>query len=292
MRVVVIGGTGYIGSAIVEALARRGDTPVVVSRSAPQDLPSGAEALTADARDPEALAAVVTDADAVIYAAAPTGDWDADSAAVSAILRQLSGSDRPFLYTSGIWSLGSAAHYDGRPAGDDAATDALPISAGRPALERLVVDAAADGVRTAAIRPGIVYGRGGGIPSMLVGWAHEQGSGRYAGSDPGVRWPMVHVDDLAAAYLVVLDRGDGGLLLNVTSQDGVEVGELAAAADRAAGGSGTASGWGCEEAVEVLGRPFTDALVYDQLITSPLVRGLGWSPRHVDAAARLVEEAA
>ncbi|MDN5852382.1 MAG: NAD-dependent epimerase/dehydratase family protein, partial [Actinomycetia bacterium] len=289
---VVVGGTGYIGSAIVEAIARRGDSPVVVSPSAPDDLPPGAEARTGDARDPEALATIVGSADAVIYAAAPMGDWDADTVAVSAIMQKLAGTDRPFVYTSGIWSLGAAAQYAGEPADDDAATDALPISIGRPALERLVVDAAAEGIRTATLRPGIVYGRAGGIPSMLVGWARENGSGRYVGSDPGLRWPMVHVDDLADAYLLVLDRGRAGSLVNVTAQDGVAVGSLAEAADRAAGGSGVATSWAYDDAVETLGKPFADALVHDQVISSPRVRALGWTPRHVDAVADLAGEPA
>jgi nucleoside-diphosphate-sugar epimerase len=43
MRVVGIGGSGYIGRAVVERPAERRDTPVAVSRSEPRRLPDGAE---------------------------------------------------------------------------------------------------------------------------------------------------------------------------------------------------------------------------------------------------------
>lgn len=288
MRVVVIGGSGYIGRAIVERLAERGDTPVVVSRSESQRLPAGAQSRAGDVRDPSSLVELVGDADAVVHAAAPAGDWDADLAAVRAILDALCGSGKAFLYTSGIWSLGPATA--DAPADENAPTDPLPISRGRPDIERAVLDAADDGVRALVVRPGIVYGHGGGIPSQLVDWAREHGSGRYVGENPEARWPMVHVDDLAELYLIALDRASADTLLHATSQPGVPVGDLAAAADRAAGGTGSASGWPFERAAAALGRPYTEALAHDQVVESPVAKALGWRPRHVDAARSLVEE--
>lgn len=288
MRVAVIGGTGFIGSAVVERLAARGDTPVAISRSTPDRSPGGADSRTADVRDPRSLVEAVGDADAVVQASAPTGDWAADTAAVEALLATLRGTGRAFLYTSGIWSLGTATA--DAPADENAPTDPLEISSGRPQIERLVLDAVDDDVRTLVTRPGIVYGHGGGIPGMLVDWAREHGSGRYVGDRPEVRWPMVHVDDLADLYLLALDAGAPDLLLHATSQSGVRVGDLAAAADRAAGGEGVASGWPFDQAAAELGRPFAEALAHDQVVESPVARALGWTPKHVDAARTLREE--
>lgn len=81
---------------------------------------------------------------------------------------------------------------------------------------------ATDGVRSTVIRPGVVHGRGGGIPATLVGLASEHGGGRYIRPDD-VRWPMVHVADLADLYVAVLDRAPAGTVFHGVAEELVPV---------------------------------------------------------------------
>jgi nucleoside-diphosphate-sugar epimerase len=160
------------------------------------------------------------------------------------------------------------------------------------------------------IRPGLVYGRGGGIPAEMVGWARAHGTGRHVGP-ADTRWPTVHVDDLADLYLLVLAgvlpdaagapdpavpagvRAGRGGILHGAGEDGVRVGDIAAAADIAAGGPGRAEEWPVAEAATEIGARYAESLALDQVLSSTRTRdGLGWSPARPGIVQELTESAA
>ncbi|MGO4634165.1 NAD-dependent epimerase/dehydratase family protein [Streptomyces sp. 2RAF24] len=275
MRVLVLGATGYIGSAVVERLAHAGHEVIRLVKDAGRVAP-GVPARVGDLADPASLRAAVTDEiDAVLHIAAPTGDESVDTAAVDGLLHRLRGTGRAFVYTSGVWVLGATGD---TPADEDTPTAPLGIVVYRPRIERQVLDAADDGVRSVVIRPGIVYGHGGGIPGLMTDWAREHGTGRYVGP-VDTRWPMVHVDDLAALYVLALTRAEEGTLLHGVAHEAVPVAALAAAADLAAGGPGRAEPWARETAGQTLGAPFAEALALDQVVSGRrAVDELGWQP--------------
>jgi len=69
------------------------------------------------------------------------------------------------------------------------------------------------------IRPGMVYGDGGGlVHGLLTTKAAERGTGVYIGP-PGTRWPVVHIDDLAALYLAVATRAAPGTIWHGGQRD-------------------------------------------------------------------------
>lgn len=282
MKVLVIGGTGYIGAAVVERLRAAGHDPVALVRDpdrAPADVPTRA----GDLADPDSLRAALTrDIDAVVHAATPTGDWDTDVAALAVMTDALAG--RALIYISGVWVLGSATE----PVDESAPANPIEIVSGRPRLERHVLDATQ--VRGVVIRPGIVHGAGGGIPGTMVDWARGKGTGRYVG-DPTVRWPMVHRDDLAGLVLLALERASAGTVLHAVTEPAVAVKDLAVAADLAAGGSGAAQAWDRHEAATELGAPFAEALALHQEVEAGAARRLGWAPAHLDAVRELTEAA-
>ncbi|MGW5686451.1 NAD-dependent epimerase/dehydratase family protein [Nonomuraea sp. NPDC003754] len=275
MKVLVLGATGYIGKAAVRRLRQDGHEVVPFVQA---DDPAATQVGTrvGDLSDPGSLRAAVTeDIDAVLNIATPTGEEAVDAAAVDALLDRLRGTGRAFVYTSGVWVLGETGD---RVADEGSATNAIDIVGYRPRIEQRVLAAAADDVRSAVIRPGIAYGNGGGIPALMVAWAREHGHGRYVGS-AGTRWPMVHVDDLAALYGLVLEKGSAGSVLHGIALEAVPAAALAAAADLAAGGTGRAEPWPVEQAAETLGVPFAQALALDQTVSGRRAWDeLGWRP--------------
>jgi nucleoside-diphosphate-sugar epimerase len=274
MKVLVIGGTGYIGSAVVRRLGSTGHEPVVLVRAS-DPAPDGIPTRVGDLTDPDSLRAVVTpDIDAVVHAATPTGSWDADLAALAALAESLDG--RALVYLSGVWVLGRATE----PVDETAPTKPIEIVSGRPGLERHVLETAR--ARGIVVRPGIAHGYGGGVPGMMVDWARKAGTGRFVG-DPTVRWSMVHVDDLADLIVLALDRAPAGTLLHGVAESGVAVKELAVAADIAAGGTGQAEAWDVRDAAAELSAPFAEALALHQEVTAGVARRFGWTPVHSDA---------
>ncbi|NUW43386.1 NAD-dependent epimerase/dehydratase family protein [Nonomuraea rhodomycinica] len=285
MRILIVGARGYLGSAVAERLSAAGHQVVELVRPGGAHPEGPYERRVGDLTDPGSLTAAVTpDIDAVINLATPTGDADADAAAVAALTGPLRGTGRAFVYTSGVWVLGATGS---ATAHEDSPTDPIAIVGYRPGIERQVLAAAEDGVRATVVRPGIVYGRGGGIPALLVGLARRHGAPAVV-ADPAVRWPMVHVDDLAELFAKVVEQAPAGTLWHGVSQPAVPVRELAAAAGQAAGVAGEPRVWPLEQARAELGELFADALALDQSVSGQAARDrLGWEPRHPEAVADL-----
>ncbi|WP_329191790.1 MULTISPECIES: NAD-dependent epimerase/dehydratase family protein [unclassified Streptomyces] len=275
MKTLVLGSTGYIGSAVVRRFEAEGHQVVRLVKDAGR-LPAGATGVIGDLADPASLRTAVTDdIDAVVNLATPTGDEAVDTAAVDALTERLRGTGRAFVYTSGVWVLGATGD---AALDEDAPTDAIAIVGYRPRIEQRVLAAGRDDVRAVVVRPGIVYGRGGGIPGLMTDWAREHGTGRYVGS-AATHWPMVHVDDLAELFVLTVTKADGGSVLHGVAHEAVPVAALAAAADLAAGGTGRAEPWPQEQAAEVLGGPFAEALGLNQVVSGQrAVAELGWRP--------------
>ena len=78
MRILVTGGSGYLGSAIVRALSRHGHEPVVFARRASSaGLPG--RAVDGDIRDRRAIRSAAEGVDAIIHSAALVSLWQPSS---------------------------------------------------------------------------------------------------------------------------------------------------------------------------------------------------------------------
>ena len=280
MEIFLTGATGYIGSAVREALQKAGHKVTGLARTAEKakQLESrGARASLGDLLEPETLMAPVRAAGGVIHTA-NTNDANsakADRAGVRAILNALEGTGKPFIYTSGVWVLGST--------GDKIADEQAPLNpatlvAQRPAVEQEVLGYQGRGVRTIVIRPALVYGRGGSIPKMLVQSARESGATRYVGGGQN-RWPFVDVDDLAELYVLALERAAAGSLYHAAHGPSYRVLEVAEAASMGGGANGRTQAVPLDEARKTIGA-FADALILDQQVSGEKAKKeLAWSPR-------------
>jgi nucleoside-diphosphate-sugar epimerase len=282
MEVFLSGATGYIGSAVAQALQKAGHKVTGLARTeekAKHLESQGMRSLIGDLQKPEALAAAARAAESVIHTA-NTNDANSaqvDAAVVRAILKALEGTGKPFVYTSGVWVLGSTGD---KVADERAPVNPTPLVAQRPAIEQAVLAYKDHGVRTIVIRPALVYGRGGSIPRMLAQSARETGAARYVG-DGRNRWPFVDVDDLAQLYVLALEKAAPGSLYNAAHGPSYCVREVAEAASIGAGAKGKTQAWPLEEARKTM-HAFADALVLDQQISGEKAKKeLGWSPRAV-----------
>lgn len=274
LNVFLTGATGYIGGAVADALLRAGHSVVGLARSDQAARRLTAKEITpfhGDLNSPAGLARAAAESDAVIHTGT-TNDGNLDQAALRAMLDALRDSSKPLIYTSGIWVLGDTG---GRIADETWPLNPAALVAWRPEAEQMVLRAAPAGVRSIVIRPGVVYGRGGGIPAEFVRSARETGAARFVGTGDN-RWPMVHVEDLAELYVLALQRAPSGTIFHATDGSSYRVREIAEAASLGAGALGRTQSWPLDKARKTLGA-YADALVLDQLVTSENAKStLSW----------------
>jgi hypothetical protein len=139
-----------------------------------------------------------------------------------------------------------------------------------------VIAASATGVRTVVIRPGMVYGRGGGPTNQFAGMAAD-GVPRHVGGGEN-HWTLVHVDDLADLYALAVERAPAGTLVNGVAGPPLRVRDLAEAASAGAG-LPPPRPWPVKEAALELGADDADGVTRDHRISGELARSLlGWRP--------------
>src|SRR5687767_15270217 len=138
MRVFLTGGTGYIGSAVLDALLRAGHRVTAIVRDpekAARLTARGATTVVGELGAPKSFASAIEGSEAVIHAAfesSPRG-VDKDREAIETLLSSLRPSASPqkpsFIYTSGVWVLGNTT----KPADEEMPIDPVAHVAWRPA---------------------------------------------------------------------------------------------------------------------------------------------------------------
>lgn len=212
MRVLVTGGTGFLGRAIVRTLAARGHHPVVFARTAggsglPGTLVDG------DVRNGASLVTAAAGCDAVIHGAALVAVWrrdprEFDAVNVGGLLNAIAAVERRrirrIVFTSSF--LARAPQGLARPPqwNDYQRTKA--------AADVEAVSAADRGVPLVRLYPGVIYGPGEHTDGNLVG---RQIADHLAGRLPGIvgarrLWSFSFVDDVAAAHVAAIEKGHVG----------------------------------------------------------------------------------
>lgn len=103
-HIVVIGGTGYAGSAIVREAAARGHEVTAFSRSLPADPVGGVDYVQGDATDEAAMASAISGADAVVAALAPRGPLAGPFREVNRTIARLADAAKARLFVVGGFS--------------------------------------------------------------------------------------------------------------------------------------------------------------------------------------------
>lgn len=212
MKVLVTGGTGYVGRAIVRALSRAGHTSVVFARTASaSELPG--QLINGDVRDRAAIDNAADGVDAICHAAALVSIWrrrrqDFDDVNVGGLENAIAvcrarGLSR-LVYTSSFLAL--------PPAGQEEPIEANDYQRTKVAGLRVARAAAGIGTPIVTLAPGVIYGPGSSTEGNLVGrLVHDHLRQRLPGVIGAERqWSFAHVDDVAAAHVAALTRGDVG----------------------------------------------------------------------------------
>ncbi len=280
MRVFVTGATGYIGSAVVDALQRASHDVVGLVRhqeKARKLSQRGVHAAIGTLGNPSMWQQEAAGCDVFVHTAfeaSPKGP-DIDRIAVDALLdlaRHASArGPAALIYTSGVWVLGSTD----QPADEQAPRHPADLVAWRPALEDRVLAASASGLRTVVVRPGIVYGGSRGFVSDMLRDA-ENGLMRIIGSGEN-HWPLVYDRDLAELYARIVSSADASGIYHANDEGDECVRDVATAIAEHRPHAPDIRYVPIGEARGKLG-PLADALVLDQRVRSPRARALGWSP--------------
>jgi nucleoside-diphosphate-sugar epimerase len=297
MRVFLTGGTGYVGSAVLEALLRAGHRVTALVRDPERAARLGARGVTTVAGEltmPQSFAKVLAETDAAIHTAfesSPRG-VEKDRAAITTLLTALetakppSGAAPTFIYTSGVWVLGNTT----KPADEETPLDPVAHVSWRPTHEQLVLEAGRNGVRTIVVRPGIVYGGSRGIVSDILKDALN-GMMRVIGTGKN-RWPTVYARDLGDLYVRLVEAPEASGVFHANDETDERVNDIVDAIADHLTQRPDIRHMPIPEARRKLGT-YADALALDQRVRSPRAKALGWAPTLSSITAnvpRLFEE--
>lgn len=287
MKALIIGATGYVGSAVSRAFIADGHEVWGMARSADNReklAVSGVSSVDGSLDDMPALQGLVREFDTTVFV--PMIPFEAEAPILSGLIDALRGSDRHLMYSSGTGVLATAAPEGSWDENSFAEDDPFPFPpAGSRAIrirtEELVRGAARDGVRTTVVRPPWIWGNAGGILVwQLLESARRTGDVCYVGHGLNL-YSNCHVDDVALAFSLAVGRGTPGALYHTVAGE-TNIRSVAEAVAQMIG-CGTRS-VDYETACAIWTKEFADlVLVVNSRSRAVRARAeLGWSPSHLD----------
>jgi len=114
-RIVVVGGTGYAGTAVAHEATRRGHQVTAVSRNRPDSEIDGVTYTSGNVTDIDFLRTAVQDADVIVSTLSPRGELDGKIVEVDDALARFARENRARLFVVGGFS--SLRPAEGQPSG-------------------------------------------------------------------------------------------------------------------------------------------------------------------------------
>ncbi len=239
-RVMVTGGSGFIGSHVVDKLAEAGFEPLIYDlRESPHHEPGTVDTVVGDLFDHETLVAAMEKCEAVVHLAAyadvgivakePVEAEECNSRGTLAVLEAARATGTRVVYGSTIWVYGAS----GNGLIDEEAPLGLPdhlYTASKLAGEMYCTSyAELYEVPCTILRFGIPYGpraRPAAVIPIFVSKALKGEPLTIAGDGLQTR-RFVYVEDLAEGVVAGLERGAENRVYNLAGDETVTIRELA-----------------------------------------------------------------
>ncbi|CCE86281.1 Piso0_004764 [Millerozyma farinosa CBS 7064] len=284
MKVFVTGGSGFVGTKVIDILLSRGYSVIALARSEESEAKlrskgANVQVVRGDLTDTESLKKGVSESDGVIHLGfihdfANFGECcKIDRKACEVMLEILKGSNRPFIYTSGTLQLPSYRESDE----NDTIGDDHPFE--RAHTEQFCLSYKDKGVKAMAVRLSpTVHAKGDKafIPGIIAA-AKKNKVSVYFGEGKNV-WSAVERDDAAELYVLVFEKGSSGKVYHGVAESV----EAKAIAEKIAKKLDIPSkSVPAEKAAEYIGflGPFFS---WDNRVKSEFTRkDLGWEPKGV-----------
>jgi nucleoside-diphosphate-sugar epimerase len=223
MKVLVTGGTGFLGKSVARALTARGHEVRLLARGAShlEGLPAG-DIVRGDVCDPASVKKAAEGCQAVLHMAALVKMWvperrDFDRVNVEGLKASLAAAEAVgarLVYTSSFMALGPTSATPADEAqlhpGHSFRNDYERTKAQADVVARA---AAAAGRDVVLLYPGVVYGPGDRTAgNIVVNMIADHLRGRFPGViGPGDRlWSYAFVEDVAAGHVDALEKGRAG----------------------------------------------------------------------------------
>ena len=228
MKVLITGGTGYLGGALVGALLAAGHRCVVFARTASASAPRHelVEPVDGDVRDRDAVNRAAAGVDAICHAAALVSIWRARSADFDEVniggLQNVIDACRAhrigrIVYTSSFLALPPAGRSTAIMANDYQRTKVAGLALARSAV--------AAGTPVVTLTPGVIYGPGRPSEGNLVGrLVHDHLARRLPGIVGADRtWSFTHIEDVVRAHVAALTTVQVGTEIVVGGENAPQV---------------------------------------------------------------------
>lgn len=288
MKLLILGGTGSIGAAIVQVLQNRDHEVLALGRT-PEACAllrrAGATPVKGDLKNPTKWIDVCDSVDGVVHAAAVWGNQmgSIDRQVVDAVLSRLQLGDltKAFVYTGGCWLYGETGNTVATEDSEFAPLASFAWSV--PTIKRVL---SASSVRGMVIHPAMVYERDGGVFEHIFEDAKNLGYVRVIRGE-NIRWPLVHRMDLAKVYALMLERGKQGDVFNAATNHGVSIGKTTRAIASRLGINSSPVVCDTKTAIREIGS-WADGYALDQQMSGEKARlQLGWRPEYKDVIAEI-----
>jgi len=284
MEIFLTGATGYIGGTVAHKLIEAGHKVIGLARNESRAKlleKRGIIPCIGTLENLEVLDESARSSDAVINAA------DADNPFSARVLVDaLRGTGKKYIQTSGtsIVSDNACGEENNVIYNEDIPINALPEKAGRIATDRMILDAANDGVHSIIICPCLIYGQGLGVrphsPQIptFIELAKSSGIPRHIGKGQNI-WSNVFIEDCADAYCLALSEAPSGSFFYIESGEASMI-EVNKSVGRMLNLSSATETFPMYEAIREWGPAMAYAMSSNVRVNADKARALiGWQPK-------------